>query len=555
MTAAISKALLHGYNARTILNRIANQFPNAANAIYTAQTAGYAAETILQAISDPKKKNKANAEDYLTEHEKIHKRGKDRQKRSALTALGALGTAGAVGAGLYSLSQSGKAVQPSAVLPAIRGQVQGRQGTTINISNPRLGNTQRQVPGKGTPPQISFNPLQNPPNNPPPQAPKGPNKPNGSISPTPQNQGPKVAPQVGMPPVKIDPQQSVNLVKNLKAEDIFNTFLQKGDDPSSAALILQKILPKEKLSIFEKIEGGLEKVVEDYGMFLQSQQQQQQPQEQQVPQSILQEMMGQQKESESPHPTPGVDIQEEMIAPQFRANQPQEMQEQQEQSIEQELPEDIELPPITQPEPIKKSEHKPLDIDFKKLAILPKGKIGTIESIENGVAKINVDGKTINEKVSNLNQEPEGLEEAVRHIVKSIPESLKSTSMQSIVHIPGINIMLTQFYDGKWAWYKDFPEDIYRNIAIGSYEPKGEAKTGIGEYKPGVVDSRGAGFDQEVKKNPKYSKENKGITWDYATNEYALTHTIQKILHKISKEKYDENGNLIITKPRKKSST
>ena len=239
MSALIGKALLYGYTPSVILNRISRQFPKAANAIYTAQAAGYTADTILQALTNPDKKNKTNADDYLTEHEKIHKTNKDRKKRAALTAIGALGTAGAVGTGLYALSQAGKAIQPSAVLPAVRGQVQGRQGTTINIPNPRLGNTQRQVPGKGAPPQISFNPLKNPPNNPPPnqppQPPKGPNKPNGPISPTPQSQGPKAAPQVGMPPVKIDPQQSVNLVKNLKK--IINLILFY-----KAVMILQRQL-------------------------------------------------------------------------------------------------------------------------------------------------------------------------------------------------------------------------------------------------------------------------------------------------------------------------
>ena len=147
------------------------------------------------------------------------------------------------------------------------------------------------------------------------------------------------------------------------------------------------------------------------------------------------------------------------------------------------------------------------------------------------------------------------MENAVRYIVDNIPENLKSTSLQSAVHIPGMNILLTQFYDGKWAFYKDFPEDIYRNISMGTYEPKGEAKTGIGEYKPGVVDSRGAGFHQEVKMNPKYSKENKGVTWGYADNEYGLMKSIQNILHKISKEKYDEQGKLTSPKKRKKSSS
>jgi hypothetical protein len=513
MSALIGKALLYGYTPRVILNKISRQFPKAANAIYAAQAAGYTADTILQAISDPKKKNKANADDYLTEHEKIKKRGKKRQKRSALTALGALGTAGAVGTGLYALSQAGKAIQPSAVLPAIRGQVQGRQGTTINIPNPRLGNQQGQVPGNGAPPQISFNPLNNPPNNPPPQSPRGPNKPNGPIRPTPQSQGPKAAPQVGMPPVKIDPQQSVNLVKNLKEDNKFNTVLQGGHDPATAALILQKLLPKEKVALLEKVEGGLEKVVEDYGMFLQSQKQQkQQPQEQQQPQSILQEMMGQkQQEPQQSPPTPGIDVQEDMIAPQFRAKQPQEMQglqEQQEQSIEQSLPEGIELPPITQPQPVKKAEHKPLDIDFKKLVITPHG-VGEIkhEGKKGIIAKVN--GKDKSFFPNEIEKPSQDVIEAVSNILQ-IPEEDRSSNVALFTYDPDEEKMFIQYHNGESYKYLHVSREKMMRIANKLHIPITEGKNIFGAWSPEDKESLGAALFQEILSDPLYKKPKKG---------------------------------------------
>jgi hypothetical protein len=503
MSALIGKALLYGYTPRVILNKISRQFPKAATAIHTAQAAGYTADVILQSLVDPKKKNKTNADDYLTAHERIHKKNKDRKKRAALTALGALGTAGAIGTGLYALSQAGKAIQPSAILPALKG-----------------GQRQLTTPKQAA--QISFNPLKNPPNNPPPASPKGPNKPNKPIVPSPQSQGPKAAPQVGMPPVKTDPQQSVSLVKNLKEDNKFNTVLQSGHDPATAALILQKILPKEKVALLEKVEGGLEKVVEDYGMFLQLQNQQQQPQEQQ-PQSILQEMMGHQQEE--PHPnsakgqqlarqnrsnqrTPGVDIQEDMVLPQFRAKPPQKIQEQQEKSIEQSLPENIELPPIAKPEPIKKVEHKPLDIDFKKLVITPHG-VGEIkhEGKKGIIAKVN--GKDKSFFPDEIEKPSQDVIEAVSNILQ-IPEEDRSSNVALFTYDPDEEKMFIQYHNGESYKYLHVSRDKMMNIASKMHIPITEGKNIFGAWSPEDKESLGASLFQEILKDPLYKKPKKG---------------------------------------------
>jgi hypothetical protein len=512
MSALIGKALLYGYTPSVILNRISRQFPKAANAIYTAQAAGYTADTILQALTNPDKKNKTNADDYLTEHEKIHKTNKDRKKRAALTAIGALGTAGAVGTGLYALSQAGKAIQPSAVLPAVRGQVQGRQGTTINIPNPRLGNTQRQVPGKGAPPQISFNPLKNPPNNPPPnqppQPPKGPNKPNGPISPTPQSQGPKAAPQVGMPPVKIDPQQSVNLVKNLKEDNKFKTVLQSGHDPATAALILQKLLPKEKVAVLEKVDGGLEKVVEDYGMFLQSQKQQQQPQEQQQTQSILQEMMGEQQQGKQQNEQAIQHQPQELPTMESASQELDAIQPKIEGQDLEGLLENIKLPPVTKPEPVKKAEHKPLDIDFKNLVITPHG-VGEIkhEGKKGIIAKVN--GKDKSFFPDEIEKPSQDIIEVVSNILQ-IPEEDRSSNVALFTYDPDEEKMFIQYHNGESYKYLHVSREKMMNIASKMHIPITEGKNIFGAWSPEDKESLGASLFQEILKDPLYKKPKKG---------------------------------------------
>ena len=187
------------------------------------------------------------------------------------------------------------------------------------------------------------------------------------------------------------------------------------------------------------------------------------------------------------------------------------------------------------------------------LAGTPDG-VGEIKSISGDNALIEVNGKNKQVKLDQLQEPPKDLDEATRHLVNLIPEDLKSTAIQSAVHVnlPGEkNVTLVKFYDGKIAWYLDVPDDIYSSVALGTYEPKGKAKTGIAEYKPGVIDSRGAGFSEQIRMNPLYSKENRDKTWGYAKNEYDALAMIQPTLKQMSKEKYDEKGNLIQPKKRK----
>lgn len=198
---------------------------------------------------------------------------------------------------------------------------------------------------------------------------------------------------------------------------------------------------------------------------------------------------------------------------------------------------------------LEKRSKKELESSLKNLVITPKG-IGEIkhEGKAGTIAEIDGKQKSFNPgDVEKLSEEKiQDVEQALRHVVDSIPENLKSTNLQSIVYVPieGVNLMLSQFYDGKWAWYLDVPEETYRNISMGTYEPKTEGQTGIAQYKPGVADSRGAGFSKEIVQNPKYSKENKGVTWGYADSEYNLLKSLQPLLHKISKGKKDEFGNV-----------
>lgn len=543
MASPILSALTHGYGARVILNQIMRRYPEHASKIIAAEAAGYAGNQILKSLD--KKSKDTSEDDYLTEHEKTQKRDIQQKRKAAMQVLGTIGTAGAIGAGAYAYSQRNKALRGE-ILPA--------------IPNPPKQEFQRYLPpGQQRLALPGPRDMQNRP-----QQPQGPIQPAPYYPEQEQQQEPPQQPQPSQQPEppKRDILKSVDLVRNVRAQNHVENMIDHGYGPVQGALILRAVMPKNIISILDKAEGGLERLIEDYSEHMQQESkvaqetaQTLQKQEQQQQERARQEQpLTQRPENLRPQEVP-----QEM--PQMRSReqeqgvQPAQVARQEVMTPENQRPVVKQEMPVTRPEEII-AEKVNQPVPSKELAILPKGQVGQIESIKNGVAKVNVNGNIINEKLSNIEKEPPDLESAVRKIINSIPEDAKSTSLQSVVHVPiaGLNLMLAQFYDGKWAWYRDVSEDLYRQIAMGTFEPKTEGITGIAKYKPGVVDSRGAGFSSEISRNPKYSKETKGVMWDYASNEYALMKNIQHIIHKISKEKLDEQGNVVEPKKRKKQS-
>jgi len=526
MASVLFQAIGRGYHARSILSAISKQAPKYQNFINNAYLAGYTAESILSRVAKSKDGKNYDPDQFLTEHEKVQRRDLSQKRNASMKLLAAAGTTAAVvgGAayGAYELmkrNRSPQAIRPNAILPPLpqQRQIGGRQQQlAIGHQAHQQQQPQPQQPG----------PVQPMP-----------------MAPQPQQQSPQAQPQPQPPPQDLT--KTVDLLKGLKEDRRLSNLIDGGFDLQTTTALFRASAPKNVLSILEKADGGLEKVVDDYKRFLdESQARQQQQAELSKPTENFAEMtrstMGQ------PKPEEQTDVMNEFM----KASQAQSMQPQAQQQQSMQPTQNAQQPtasPIEQIAPQMNAPSPP-----KPLVSLKNGQIGQVEQEKNNVATVNVNGNIRKEKMSELGKEPPETEEAVRSIINSIPENMKSTAVQSMVHIPGLNIMLSQFYDGKWAYYLDMPEDVYQSVALGTYAPKGQATTGIGEYKPGVADSRGAGFHQEIKVNPKYNKENKGKTWGYATNEYSLLHNIQSILHKISKERYDEQGNIIIPKTRTK---
>jgi hypothetical protein len=518
-------AILHGFTANQILSHLSNRYPQYRNAIFRARAAGFAGDQILRQLQNNSGKEKASADSFLTENEKTQRNYTRTKKKAQYQALGVLATTAAVGAGAYRLSQAGQAIRPSAIYPPGPG------------APPQLGGPQAN-------PRLPFNP-QGP--NQQQQSPQGPAPQGGLPTRPPRLQSSKSGPTINLsgPQAPRDHMKSIQLIQNLGQENRFNMILRSIQDPNLAASALRKSIPSSVRDILDKSEGGIEQLSEDYKQYLQSQ----------PPKKQYQGAQYKEPESKGAEAIRSQEPENQIEQPQNQLeNVPRGTQEiMPEQAQENQTPEEIQAK--NQPQEIPQEQPiQELPKQKSNIIATPEG-VGEIKHDGKSGVIAEVNGKQKSFKHDDIQREPPDTEEAVRILIDSIPENMKSTNLETAIHIPleGLNMMLIKFYGGKWAWYRDVSPELYKSIALGTYEPKTQGKTGIGEYKPGVVDSRGAGFSSEISRNPKYAKDTKGIMWGYADSDYDLMKHIDEIKLKIAKERYDETGNIKIPKKRKKS--
>lgn len=246
----VSSALLHSYPARVVLNRLIQSHPQHANKINNALAANYPAEVILRKLSGNRSQEEPE-ENYLTEHEKVQKRDTKQKRKAALQALGVLGTAGAVAAGAIGYAtrnQPGGAVRPSQILPAPRGQGPQRGGA--------LPAPQQQ--------QLGYQPR---PQQQPPQAPQSPIQPQGGPQQLPM--APQVPQPNVQPPAPRNIDKNVTLVRNIRADTQIENILKSAPDVATAAAIIRKVMPRVKVDLLDRTEGGLEQIISDYSQHLQ----------------------------------------------------------------------------------------------------------------------------------------------------------------------------------------------------------------------------------------------------------------------------------------------
>ncbi len=251
MIPSILNAVSKGYTASRVLNHLTKKSPKLKDAIQDALSYGYTANTILKHISGDKNNS---SDQYLTEREKTRKGFDLNRKRALSQAVGTLGAVGAGAAGIYGLMQGQSAIRPSAILPAQQSRPmipKGLPNQTINMPNARLTYQQGGLPQPQARGGLPYSPQGG-----------GPKAPQAPTSPIPQGSAPQA-------PIPYNPERNINLVRNIKVDNVFENIAKNGYDIATASQILRKLIPRAKIDILDKVEGGLEKVFEDYSQHLQ----------------------------------------------------------------------------------------------------------------------------------------------------------------------------------------------------------------------------------------------------------------------------------------------
>lgn len=494
MGPVIAQVISLGYTAAQVLNFLSGKYKGVSGGVKSAKSQGYTDEDILKFLGG-KIKSK-NSDKQLTENDSYLKQQgfktkEERQESQHKFVKGAFNL-GSTALGAYALSRAlpkGTQALQGQLLPAFPQQP----------PIPQLpGGARAALPAPGQPAMQPPYPLPNAPGG----SPLPPTNPiaQGMRQPQPMQQQPIATPQTQAqaPTIPQAPSAPPSVTLPPALQKQASAMLDAGNDIQTIAGALQSTQSKI-VKDYEKTTGQpIAKAVEDFA------------------QTINQEV-------EQPQAGSSVSAQEQ----------------------ETPIPVAHSLEQI--PEPIKAEAPKK---EKGSTVALPNGEIGEITDIRQGIATVESNGKKYTRKVDELEHEPEGLDEVARKMVDLIPEGEKSTAFQESIHLPlptpeGDGIMVTKYYGGKWAWYLGVSDEDYSRIAEGTFEPKGQARTGIAEYKPGIIDSRGAGNHQLIIQNPKYSKANKGKTWGYANTKYDAFKSINPLLQKMSRERKDEEGNII----------
>jgi len=281
MFTPILNAIGAGYTANQVLGYVTRRYPQFANYIQHAAVAGYATNTILKSLN--KDDDSPNADAYLTENEWLKRDNqKKRSTERKYLAGGIAGAAALAGGAGYLLSGRG-AINPSQILPAAaRGAagVGGAAGQTINVTpnapiRPNIGGGQaRQIPqqqgnrpwNRHSTPVKPNTPLQltNQQRQVTQQAARQP----PPIQPRPTKPGIQT-PEVIAPPFDHNPQTNINLITNLKEDKRIAQAVTSGLAPAAVLQVLRETIPKSKLALLDRAEGGFEQAINDFTQYKQ----------------------------------------------------------------------------------------------------------------------------------------------------------------------------------------------------------------------------------------------------------------------------------------------
>lgn len=491
--------LAYGYTAQQILEFLGKLYPNVGQSIQLAQKGGKKADEIFDFLSkfDDKQLKELDKKDSRNPLIAATTRAQegDLEGLSTLSkyALGAAATAGGIyGAakGLPALANRG--IRPSQIIPAQMGLPQTGQ-------TPRLPSNGQAMQGTATsPPKPSGPPSQ-------PQAPI----PANQMPTNPINPG-KIFDELGLS----------SLIKNMK---------QAGNGTKEISAYLNSSLSgplrqKAKEAIKASGAQGLQDLLDQYL----SEDQEQQQAEQQLDETVgetplvtspnMQQPAEQQQVEDVSDPIQNESITQDELEQQNTSSEPEmEMQNQlQDQPV---IPRNTEY---TQKEVYPKPQPKTGDI-----VTTVNGNIGEIKAINGKKALIKDNGKVHQIDVDEIEEPDEDVINTVQNLLK-IPEVDKSSVVSLFTYDPQDNAMYIQYHNGETYKYRDLDRTKVEILADKLGIPITKGQNIFGAWSQDDKKSLGAALIKEIIKDPKYGKNQEGLTWNKLQTHYDYWKKLRK---------------------------
>lgn len=152
---------------------------------------------------------------------------------------------------------------------------------------------------------------------------------------------------------------------------------------------------------------------------------------------------------------------------------------------------------------------------------------GEIKDIKQKEALVQDGSKIHKVKVEDLEQPPEDIVETVQRLLE-IPEVDRSSVISLVTYRPASKQMFVQYHNGETYVYEDIPQERVDEIANAMGVPVTSGKNIYGAWEQGKQDSRGAALIHGIIRDPKYSKENEGTTWEKLGTAYDYWKKLRK---------------------------
>lgn len=528
----LTQAISQGFSPDQVIEFLLRKFPKYAKDIQKAMGKGYSASQVLQYLNG--RKGNRELEGALTEHEKARLSDKEKQRNIEKNlGKGALAV-GAAGLGIYGLGRGAQAVIPE-VLTAMEGIANPKEGVEIDLT-PKIGHQAKQL--EFQPPNQLIQQSRGPKNPINPQSPPNasPQVPHQSPSNT-QPQAPKM--DFGQILEQIGVKHKVDALRGKNPPDIISKVIKYG-------------FSKDQFKQLEaELQVPIEQVISGY---LQSAP----PIEENIPTQNIQKNQPMQSPKDNLGfgsafgSLKGGGTTEQLYEGVFKSLQegkntfagikdpliakakpfydrgliksPEDLKKLANEGFNKEkntLPDQVAQNTQSISQDFEEPSNKEKVKEIGSSVLFPDGKIGKIDSIKQGIAKVNVDGKDRHKNLDELIESPLP-EKDLSDIYTDVLSEIKKETGQEVSrnvywagYDPNTNELAFIPHLGSLYVYKDISPEDSKELTSFLTQRKTTGENFIGAWEAGSKSPIGAAMSALIQRLQKTAGKGKEYSRKY----------------------------------------